>query len=70
MAVLVSTDESLYVASMYVSASSYDERTFAFSHENSFVLQDLDKTLTDNDVERVMSKLLSTFQNEYGAVLR
>ena len=36
----------------------------------SFVLQDLDKTLTDNDVERVMSNLLSTFQNEFGAVLR
>ena len=36
----------------------------------SFVLQDLDKTLTDNDVERVMSKLLATFQNEFGATLR
>jgi len=36
----------------------------------SFVLQDLEKTLTDGDVERVMSKLLSTFQNEFGAVLR
>ena len=36
----------------------------------SFVLQDLEKTLTDNDVERIMSKLLSTFQNEFGAVLR
>ena len=36
----------------------------------SFVLQDLEKTLTDADVERVMNKLLSTFQNEYGAVLR
>ena len=36
----------------------------------SFVLQDLDKTLTDNDVERVMNKLLSTFQNEFGATLR
>ena len=36
----------------------------------SFVLQDLEKTLTDSDVERVMSKLLSTFQNEFGAVLR
>ena len=35
-----------------------------------FVLQDLDKTLTDNDVERVMSNLLSVFQNEFGAVLR
>ena len=36
----------------------------------SFVLQDLEKTLTDNDVERVMGKLLSTFQNEFGAILR
>ena len=36
----------------------------------SFVLQDLDKTLTDSDVEKVMNKLLSTFQNEYGASLR
>lgn len=36
----------------------------------SFVLQDLDKTLTDNDVERIMSKILSTFQNEFGATLR
>ena len=36
----------------------------------SFVLQDMEKTLTDADVERVMAKLLSTFTNEYGAVLR
>lgn len=36
----------------------------------SFVIQDMEKTLTDADVERVMSKLLSTFTNEYGAVLR
>ena len=35
-----------------------------------FTLQDLEKTLTDDDVERIMSKLLSTFQNEYGATLR
>ncbi len=35
-----------------------------------FVLQDLEKTLTDADVEKVMNKLLSTFQNEYGAALR
>ena len=28
------------------------------------------KTLTDNDVEKVMSKFLSTFQNEFGATLR
>ena len=36
----------------------------------SFVLQDLEKTLTDADVEKVMSKLLATFQNEFGATLR
>ncbi len=36
----------------------------------SFVLQDPDKTLTDADVERIMSRILSTFQNEYGAALR
>jgi len=36
----------------------------------SFVLQDLEKTLTDNDVERVVSKLLAVFQNEFGATLR
>jgi len=35
-----------------------------------FTLQDIEKTLTDADVERVMDKLLSTFVNEYGAVLR
>ena len=36
----------------------------------SFVLQDSGKTLTDADTERVMAKLLSTFTNEFGAVLR
>ena len=36
----------------------------------SFVLQDLEKTLTDKDVEKVMTKLLSTFTNEFGATLR
>lgn len=36
----------------------------------SFVLQDPDKTLTDSDVEKVMQRLLSTFQNEFGATLR
>ena len=35
-----------------------------------FVLQDVEKTLTDADVERVMGKILSTFQNEFGATLR
>ena len=36
----------------------------------SFVIQDPEKTLTDNDVEKLMSKLLAVFTNEYGAVLR
>ncbi len=36
----------------------------------SFVLQDSEKTLTDADVERIMQKLLSAFQNVNGAVLR
>ena len=36
----------------------------------SFVLQDIDKTLTDADVERIMQKLLSSFRNENGATLR
>jgi len=36
----------------------------------SFTLQDLEKTLVDADVERVMTKLLNTFTNEWGATLR
>lgn len=36
----------------------------------SFTIQDPEKTLTDQDTERVMAKLLSTFQNEFGAQLR
>ena len=36
----------------------------------SFVLQDIEKTLVDADVERVMGKLLATFTNEFGAILR
>ena len=36
----------------------------------SFVLQDMDKTLTDYDVEAVMNRLLQTFQKEFNAVLR
>ena len=36
----------------------------------SFTLQDVEKTLTDSDVERIMEKLLSTFQKENGATLR
>ncbi|MCQ2158286.1 MAG: phenylalanine--tRNA ligase subunit beta [Bacteroidales bacterium] len=36
----------------------------------SFVLQDMEKTLTDQDVENVMSKLLDCFKNQFGAQLR
>ncbi len=36
----------------------------------SFVLQDMDKTLTDQDVEKVMGRILATFQNAFGASLR
>lgn len=36
----------------------------------SFILQDSDKTLTDNAVEAAMSKLLKTFENKFGATLR
>ncbi len=36
----------------------------------SFVLQDMEKTLTDQDVERVMDRILATFQTEFSAVLR
>ncbi len=36
----------------------------------SFVIQDPERTLTDQDTERVMDRLLATFQNEFGAQLR
>ena len=36
----------------------------------SFVIQDPEKTLTDQDTERVMERLLTTFQKDFGAVLR
>ena len=36
----------------------------------SFVIQDPEKTLTDQEVERLMSKVLATFQNQFGASLR
>ena len=36
----------------------------------SFVIRDEEKTLTDQDTERVMDKLLQTFKNDYGAILR
>ena len=36
----------------------------------SFVIQDSEKTLTDQDTERVMDKLLACFQKDFGAQLR
>ena len=36
----------------------------------NFVLQDPDKTLTDNEVEKAMDRLLATYQNTFGATLR
>ena len=36
----------------------------------NFVLQDPDRTLTDTDVENAMGRILATFQNAFGAVLR
>lgn len=36
----------------------------------SFVLQDEEKTLTDQDVERVMDRILACFQKDFSAVLR
>lgn len=43
-----------------------DKKQYAMS----FFFQDSEKTLTDNEIEKMMSKLLSVFQNEYGATLR
>ena len=36
----------------------------------SFVIQDPERTLTDQDTERLMERLLSTFQKDFGAQLR
>ncbi len=36
----------------------------------SFVFQNPEKTLTDSEVEKMVNKLMATFQNEYGATLR
>ncbi|MCQ2183423.1 MAG: phenylalanine--tRNA ligase subunit beta [Bacteroidales bacterium] len=36
----------------------------------SFTIRDAEKTLTDQDTERVMEKILTTFQTEFGAQLR
>ena len=36
----------------------------------NFVLQDVEKTMTDSDVDKVMTKLMRTFTEEFGATLR
>ena len=36
----------------------------------SFTFQDLEKTLTDQDIERVMEGILKAYQNNFGAILR
>ncbi len=35
-----------------------------------FILQDENKTLTDEEIEKVMSKLMSAFEGRMGAVIR
>jgi len=40
------------------------------SYALSFVLQDTTKTLTDEQIDKIMTKLLQNFENESGAVLR
>mgnify|MGYP003671165724 FL=1 len=36
----------------------------------SFVFQDENKTLTDNEVDKVMQKLIFTYTNEFNAIVR
>ena len=36
----------------------------------SFTFQDMEKTLTDQDIERVMEGILKAYQNNFGAILR
>ena len=43
-----------------------DKKQYAIS----FILQDEEKTLTDEAVEATMSKLLKTFESKFGATLR
>ncbi|HLP49291.1 MAG TPA: phenylalanine--tRNA ligase subunit beta [Chitinophagales bacterium] len=40
------------------------------SYAISFVFQHPDKTLTDQEIEKLMSKLMSKYENELGAVIR
>ncbi len=36
----------------------------------NFVLQDPDRTLTDNEVENAMNRILDALKSEFGAILR
>jgi phenylalanyl-tRNA synthetase beta chain len=36
----------------------------------NFVLQDPERTLTDNEVESTMNNVLTALQNQFGATLR
>ena len=40
------------------------------SYAISFILQDDHKTLTDNDIDPLMNKLVKQFEKELGAILR
>jgi phenylalanyl-tRNA synthetase beta chain len=40
------------------------------SYALSFIIQDREKTLTDEEIERVMNKLVKQFEKELGAILR
>jgi phenylalanyl-tRNA synthetase beta chain len=40
------------------------------SYAVSFILQDAEKTLTDQEVDKTMEKLLKAFEKELGASLR
>jgi phenylalanyl-tRNA synthetase beta chain len=40
------------------------------SYAVSFTLQDDQKTLTDNDIEKLMKRLADVFEKELGAIIR
>ncbi|MGK7396248.1 MAG: phenylalanine--tRNA ligase subunit beta [Candidatus Cyclobacteriaceae bacterium M3_2C_046] len=44
----------------------HDKKAYALS----FILQDQDRTLTDKVIDKTMDKLMQTFQNELGAIIR
>ena len=40
------------------------------SYSVSFMLQDLEQTLTDEVIDKAMNKLMATFEKEFGAIIR